>query len=173
MTRMASRKARERSRALRYVRLPTFGDRLTGNWGVARLFVRQRRFTMHFKSLAAALCLAGAAVAAGNQGSNPQPKTGGTENDPYIQLELKNFDGAAGAEAVLACLNQLPWASRTAVLPRYPGAIARDRLHPRATAVVTVGERQWADLADLADRLRGAGYTVSAIHLTRFGTVRI
>jgi hypothetical protein len=39
--------------------------------------------------------------------------------------------------------------------------------------VVAVGERQWADIADLADRLRKAGFSLSAVHLTRFGTVRI
>src|SRR5262249_16454521 len=65
------------------------------------------------------------------------------------------------------------WASRTAVLPRYPGNIARGRLHPRATAVVALGERQWADVVDLVRRLREAGYVVAAMHLTEFGTLRV
>jgi hypothetical protein len=70
-------------------------------------------------------------------------------------------------------LNQLPWASRTAVLPAYPGAIAKNRLLPKATAVVALGERQWADIVGLVDPIREAGFTVSAIHLSQFGTVRI
>jgi peroxiredoxin len=102
----------------------------------------------------------------------PQPRTGGTDNDPLIQMELPPLaDG--GAEKLLAALNQLPWASRTAVLPRYPGSIARGRLHARAIAVVALGERQWADVVDLVRRVREAGYVVAAIHLTDFGTLRI
>jgi hypothetical protein len=101
------------------------------------------------------------------------PKTGGTENDPLIQLELPPLAADGGAEALLAALNQLPWASRTAVLPHYPGNVAKGRLHPRATAVVAVGERQWADLVDLVRRVRAAGYVVAAIHLTEFGTLRV
>jgi hypothetical protein len=101
------------------------------------------------------------------------PKTGGTENDPLIQLELPPLAADGGAEALLAALNQLPWASRTAVLPQCPGNVAKGRLHPRATAVVAVGERHWADLVDLVRRVREAGYVVAAIHLTEFGTLRI
>jgi hypothetical protein len=101
------------------------------------------------------------------------PKTGGTDNDPVIQLELAPLASEGAAEALLAVLNQLPWASRTAVLPHYAGAVARDRWHPKATAAVAVGERQWADVADLVHRVRKAGFSVSAVHLTRFGTVRI
>jgi hypothetical protein len=128
---------------------------------------------MHLKAFAAAWCIAVAAISAGNEKKNPQPKTGGTENDPLIQLEVKGLDGDNRAGVLLACLNQLPWASRTAVLPRHPGTIARDHLHPKATAVVAVGERQWADIADLVNRIRKAGFTVSAVHLSQFGTVRI
>jgi peroxiredoxin len=58
-------------------------------------------------------------------------------------------------------------------LPRFPGTIARERLEPKATAALTVGERQWADVADLAGQIRKAGFTVSAIRLSQFGTVRI
>jgi hypothetical protein len=101
------------------------------------------------------------------------PKTGGTDNDPLIQLELPPLAADGGAEALLAALNQLPWTSRTAVLPHYPGNVAKGRLHPRATAVVALGERQWADLVDLVRRVRAAGYVVAAIHLTEFGTLRI
>ena len=110
-------------------------------------------------------------------GANPadkvRPKCGGTDNDPLIQLELPPLAPDGGAEALLAALNQLPWASRTAVLPRYPGVVAKARRHPRATAVVALGERQWADIVDLVNRLREAGFTVSAVHLSQFGTVRI
>src|SRR5262245_47895055 len=75
----------------------------------------------------------------------PGPKKGGTENDPLIQLEVACLSPTEGDEALLAALNSLPWASRTAVLPDYPGVIARDRLHTRATAVAALCERQWAD----------------------------
>jgi hypothetical protein len=102
-----------------------------------------------------------------------RPKTAGTDNDPLIQLEGSGAAGEKGHDALLACLNQLPWASRTAVLPAYRGAIAKDRWLPKATAAVALGERQWADIADLANRIRKAGFAVSAIHLTGFGTVRI
>jgi hypothetical protein len=101
------------------------------------------------------------------------PKTGGTDNDPLVQLELAPLAPEGEAEALLAVLNQLPWASRTAVLPRHAGAVAKDHWHPKATAAVAVGERQWADIADLVNRVRKAGFTVSAVHLTRFGTVRV
>jgi hypothetical protein len=127
---------------------------------------------MRLPALAVALWVA-AAVSAGGEKKNPQPKTGGTENDPLIQLELGGLDGDDRAEVLLACLNQFPWASRTAVLPRHPGAVAKDRLHPGAKAVVAVGERQWADVVDLANRIRKAGFTVSAVRLSHFGTVRI
>jgi hypothetical protein len=103
----------------------------------------------------------------------PRAKIGGTDNDPLIQLELTPAVSRNTAETVLACLNQLPWASRTAVLPRYPGIIPKGLLHPRAVAVVAVGERQWADISDLVQRLGASGHTVSAMHLTHFGTLRI
>ena len=128
---------------------------------------------MRLKTLAVALWMAVAAVAAGGENDKPQPKTGGTVNDPLIQLEVGGLDGDNRAEVLLACLNQLPWASRTAVLPRYPGAIARDRLLPKATAVVALAERQWADIADLEKQIRQAGFTVSAVRLSQFGTVRL
>src|SRR5262245_22975248 len=79
------------------------------------------------------------------------PKTGGTDNDALIQLELAPLAREGAAAELLAVLNQLPWASRTAVLPRHVGAIAKERWHPKATAAVAVGERQWADIADLVD----------------------
>jgi hypothetical protein len=122
---------------------------------------------------ALALWVAVAGLGPANEKQSPQPKTDGTDNDPLIQLELEGLDGDNRAEVLLACLNQLPWASRTAVLPRYPGAIARDRWQPKATAAVAVGERQWADIVDLVIRLRKAGFRVSAVRLTEFGTVRI
>jgi hypothetical protein len=103
----------------------------------------------------------------------PQPRTGGTDNDPLIQLELPALAADGGADKLLAALNQLPWASRTAVLPHHPGIVARGRLHPRATAVVALAERQWADVVDLVRRVRAAGYVVAAMHLTEFGTLRI
>jgi hypothetical protein len=103
----------------------------------------------------------------------PKPKTGGTDNDPLIQLEVEGVDGGHRADALLASLNQLPWASRTAVLPRFPGTIGRDHWHPKARAVVALGERQWADLVELENRVRQAGCTLRAVHLTHFGTVRI
>src|SRR5262249_43238415 len=67
--------------------------------------------------LAGALLVAGwapGAPAVGGQPppARPQPKTGGTENDPLIQLELPPLAPEGGAEAVLAALNELPWASR-------------------------------------------------------------
>jgi hypothetical protein len=108
-----------------------------------------------------------------DRADKPTPKTGGTDNDPLIQLELAPLATEGAAKALLVVLNQLPWASRTAVLPRYPGAVGKDDWHPKATAVVAVGERQWADVADLVNRVRKTGFTVSAVHLTRFGTVRI
>jgi peroxiredoxin len=126
---------------------------------------------MHIQALVVALWVA--VAASGDERATPRPKTGGTDNDPLIQLEVQGLDGDQRAEALLACLNRFPWASRTAVLPRYPGAVARERLLPRAAAVLAVGERQWADLSDLAYRLRQAGFTVSAVHLTRFGSVRV
>jgi hypothetical protein len=101
------------------------------------------------------------------------PKTSGTENDALIQLEIEGIDDNDEAEALLACLNQLSWASRTAVLPHYPGVIAKDRLHPKATAVVAVGERQWADAVDLLHRVQATGHEVSAIHLSQYGTLRV
>jgi hypothetical protein len=108
-----------------------------------------------------------------DRADKPTPKTGGTDNDPLIQLELAPLAPEGAAEALLTVLNQLPWASRTAVLPRYAGAVAKDHWHPKATAAVAVGERQWADVADLVHRVRKAAFRVSAVHLTRFGTVRI
>src|SRR5262249_21383245 len=84
-----------------------------------------------------------------DRAAKPTPKTGGTDNDPLIQLELAPLAPEGAAEALLAVLNQLPWASRTAVLPRYAGAVAKDHWHPKATAAVAVAERQWADVADL------------------------
>jgi hypothetical protein len=128
---------------------------------------------MRPKALAVALWAVLAAVSAGIEKHSPQPKTGGTENDPLMQLEVGGLDGDKRADVLLACLNQLPWASRTAVLPGHPGTIAKDRWHPKATAAVAVAERQWADLVDLTNRLRKAGFTVSAVYLTQFGTVRI
>jgi hypothetical protein len=130
---------------------------------------------MRLKPLPRALwiAVAVAAVGAGSENKSPRPKTGGTESDPLIQLEVGGIDGDNRAEVLLACLNQLPWASRTAVLPRYPGTIAKDRMHPNATAVVALGERQWADIAALVQQVRKAGFTVSAVRLTGFGTVRI
>jgi hypothetical protein len=116
-----------------------------------------------------ALQLALGASPAGKVG----PKSEGTANDPLIQLELPPLAADGGAEALLALLNQIPGASRTAVLPRYPGAIAKDRFHPQATAVVAIGERQWADISDLDNRLCKSGFPVSAIYLSDFGTVRI
>src|SRR5262249_51957044 len=89
------------------------------------------------------------------------------------QIELKGVEDEQRADDLLALLNQLSWASRTAVLPRYPGVIARERWQPKATALVAVAERQWADVADLASRIRKAGFTIAAIHLTHFGTVRL
>jgi hypothetical protein len=124
-------------------------------------------------TLAVALWIAVAAVSAADDQKSPRPKTGGTENDPLIQLELMGTSGDREADNLLDTLNQLPWASRTAVLPRYPGTFSKDRWHPKATAMVAVGERQWADVADLVNRIQKAGFTVSAIHLTRFGTVRV
>src|SRR5262249_23070950 len=56
---------------------------------------------------------------------------------------------------------------------QYPGIIPRDRLHPRATAVVALAERQWADIVDLVRRVRAAGCVVTAVHLTDFGTLRV
>jgi hypothetical protein len=128
---------------------------------------------MRLKLLAVALWIAVAAVAAGGENHNPRPKTGGTDNDPLIQLEVGGLEDDHRAEVLLACLNQFPWASRTAVLPRYAGTIAEGRLHPKATAVVALGERQWADIADLVNQVRKAGFTVSAVHLGQFGSVRI
>jgi peroxiredoxin len=58
-------------------------------------------------------------------------------------------------------------------LPRYAGAVAKEHWHPKATAAVAVAERQWADVTDLVRRVRKAGFAVSAVHLTRFGTVRV
>jgi hypothetical protein len=113
------------------------------------------------------------ALTAGAAWAADTPKTGGTDNDPLIQLEIPNLAGEGKEETLLATLNQLPWASRTAVLPHHPGAVGRERLHPGATAVVALAERQWADVADLVRRIRGAGFTVAAMHLTHFGTVRI
>ena len=83
---------------------------------------------------------------ADGQSNEVKPKMGGTDNDPLIQLELAPI-AAEEPETLLAALNQLPWASRTAVLPRYPGSVAEKRLHPKAVAVIAVGERQWADIA--------------------------
>jgi len=102
-----------------------------------------------------------------------RPKTGGTENDPLIQLELSSLACDNWAETLLAALNQLSWTSRTAVLPCYPGTIAKERLRPKASAVVAVGERKWADITELVRRLRAAQFKVSAIHLSGFGTVRL
>jgi peroxiredoxin len=120
----------------------------------------------------AALWIGVAAMCAAEDKERPQPKTGGTDNDPLIQLELAGADDSR-AEALLAVLNQCTWASRTAVLPGHEGKIAKDRWLPKAAAALAVGERQWADVSDLATQLRTAGFTVSAIHLTEFGTVRI
>src|SRR5262245_51286233 len=117
--------------------------------------------------------IAWAAAAAGSENTNPQPKAGGTDNDPLIQMEVTGVDGEQKVDNLLTILNQLPWASRTAVFPRHPGAIGKDRRQPKATAAVAIAERQWADLVDLANRLRKAGFSVQAIHLTHFGTVRI
>src|SRR5262249_19386494 len=128
---------------------------------------------MRLRALAVVLWFAVAAVSAGGEKKDPQPKTAGAESDPPIQLELKGPGGDDRAGVLLACLNQLPWATRTAVLPQYPGIIARERLHPKATAVAAVGPRKWADVVDLVGRVRKAGFTVSGIYLTQFGTVRI
>jgi hypothetical protein len=89
------------------------------------------------RALAVALWIA-TAISTGNEKEEPRPKTSGTESDPLIQLEVNGLESEHRAETLLACLNQLPWASRTAVLPRYPGNIAKDRLHPKATAVVAL-----------------------------------
>ena len=127
---------------------------------------------MRLRALAAALWIAVVAVSAADDKGMPQPKAGGTDNDPLVQLEV---EGASGdrATVLLAALNQCSWASRTAVLPDYPGFIAKDRLRPKATAVLAVGERQWADVADLTSQLHKAGFAATAIHLTQFGSVRI
>jgi peroxiredoxin len=117
--------------------------------------------------------LAGQIARGDDRAKKPTPKTAGTDNDPLIQLELAPFAQEGAAEALLGVLNQLPWTSRTAVLPSYTGAVPKDSWHPKATAAVSIAERQWADLVDLVNRARKAGFTVSAVHLTRFGTVRI
>src|SRR5262249_8866912 len=121
--------------------------------------------------LAADSALADAAT--GSRDKDPRPKTEGTDNDPLIQLQLEGFDSDKRADELLACLNQFPWASRTAVLPRYPGAIAKERWQPKSTAAVAVGERKWADIVALETRLREAGFRVSAIRLSGFGTLRV
>jgi hypothetical protein len=110
---------------------------------------------------------------AATRDKDPQPKMEGTDNDPLIQIELEGFNGDKRAEELLACLNQFPWASRTAVLPRYRGTIAKERWQPKCTAALAVGERKWADIGDLQSRLREAGFRASAIRLTEFGTLRI
>src|SRR5262245_62045639 len=104
----------------------------------------RRRPAMRVSFLALGMSIA-VALAAGDD--QLQPKTGGTENDPLIQLEVRGLEEDNRVRALLACLNQFPWASRTAVLPRFPGVIANRFWHPKATAVVAVGERQWADVA--------------------------
>src|SRR5262249_45849366 len=135
----------------------------------------QREARMNRKALVVvwAGALAVQLARGGDRAGRTTPKTGGTDNDPLIQLELEPLAPEGAAEALLTVLNQLPWASRTAVLPRYAGAVAKDRWHPKATAAVAVGERQWADVADLVNRVRKAGFRVSAVRLTQFGTVRI
>src|SRR5262245_5967449 len=95
---------------------------------------RRMRSVLTYLPLAAGIALA--AAVARSEDTNLRPKTGGTENDPLIQLALGGLDGEGRAEVLLACLNQLPWASRTAVLPRYPGTIAKGRWQPKATAAV-------------------------------------
>jgi hypothetical protein len=123
------------------------------------------------------LLLAGGSVLAadptGSQDKDPRPKIEGTDNDPLIQLELEDLNGDKRAEELLACLNELPWASRTAVLPRYPGTIAKERLQPKSRAAVAVGERKWADIVALVKGLREGGFRVSAVRLSEFGTLRI
>src|SRR5262245_48821551 len=92
------------------------------------------------------------AAAVGNENINLRPKTGGTDNDALIQMEIKGVEDDQKADDLLAILNQLPWASRTAVLPRHPGVIPKERWQPKATAAIAIAERQWADVVDLANR---------------------
>jgi hypothetical protein len=98
-----------------------------------------------------------------------EPKRGGSEAHPLIQLDLDHE--CPGGAPLLDLLGRQAWTSRTARHPDRPGTAAP--VLPAATFTAGVADRQQADLASLLRDLRAAGRQPDRIRLSGFGQVRL